>query len=155
MTKLWLKQKHEFKKTDNIFLKTQHFLHTKFSSIEDHNPTKQSFQTRILHKKRYSKPSNKYPYKILKGFIQNFIQIFIPKFLTYPYLDFFFFSSLLFSSLLFSLNRFALTKEKKKRIPLKAMFGFIQFFQIFSLFVFWSFFSFYSQFNLSKSYFDI
>ena len=85
------------KKTDSISPKTQHFVYTNFSSIEDHNQTKQPFQKIILHKKRYSKP----PYKILTSSIHKFI----PKFLTYPYLDFFFFSSLLllffYSSLLF------------------------------------------------------
>ena len=81
MAKLWPKQKNGFKKMDSIFPKTQHFLYTNFSSIEDHNQTKQPFQTRILHKKKYSKPPNKYPYKIITSSIQKFI----PKFLTYPY----------------------------------------------------------------------
>ena len=81
------KKKHRFKKkTDDIFPKTQHFLYTKFSSIEDHNQTKQPFQTRILHKKMYSKAPNKYPYKILTSSIQNSIHKFIPKFLPYSYL---------------------------------------------------------------------
>ena len=56
--KIWV-----LKKTDSISPKTQHFLYTNFSSIEDHNQTKQPFQTKILHKKRYSKPTNNYPYK--------------------------------------------------------------------------------------------
>ena len=51
------------KKRDNISPKTQHFFYTKFSFIEVHNQTKHPFQIRILHKKRYSKPPNKYPYK--------------------------------------------------------------------------------------------
>ena len=79
-TKLWV-----LKKTDSISPKTQNFLYTKFSSIEDHNQTKQSFHTRILRKKRYSKPPNKYPYKILTISIQNSIHKLMPKFLTYPY----------------------------------------------------------------------
>ena len=62
MAKLWPKQKHEFKKKGSISPKTQHFLYKNFSSIEDHNQTKQPFQTKILYKKRYSKPQNKYPY---------------------------------------------------------------------------------------------
>ena len=104
------KKKHGFKKTDNISPKTQHFLYTKFSSIEDHNQTKQPFQTRILHKKRYSKPPNKYPYKIHTKVPNKFhtlisssslLFFFFFFFFLFFFFFFFFFSSLLFS-LLFS-----------------------------------------------------
>ena len=105
MTKLWRKQKHGFKKKGQHLLKTQHFLYTKFSSIEDHNQTKQPFQTRILHKKEVFQTSKQVSlYISIQKSIKKFIQ-------TIPYLDFFFFSSLLlllllllFSSPLFTLS---------------------------------------------------
>ena len=105
------KKKDGFKKTDSISPKTQHFLYTKFSSIEDHNQTKQPFQTRFLHKQRYSKPPIKYLYKIpYTNSYQNSLHI-IPDFFfslnlssSLLLLFFFLFSSLLsFSLLLFSL----------------------------------------------------
>ena len=114
------------KKTDNISPKTQHFLYTKFSFIEDHNQTKHPFQIRILHKKRYSKPPNKHPYKS----IHNTTKVPYKQFHTQihtkiPYIsipDFFFtlnFSSslllifcFLFSLLSFSILLFSLPLRK-------------------------------------------
>ena len=94
MTKLWPKKNMGLKKTDSISPKTQHFLYSNFSSIEDHNQTKKPFQTRILHKKSYSKPPNKYPYKKIHTKIHTKVP---NKFHTFAFL----FSFLLPSSLLF------------------------------------------------------
>ena len=98
------------KKTDSISLKTQHFLYTNFSSIKDHNQTKQPFQTRILYKKRYYKPPNKYPYTYpYKNPYKQFHTLISSSSSSSS-------SSLLFfSSLLYSLNRFALTCKTKMR----------------------------------------
>ena len=110
------------KKKGSISPKTQHFLYKIFSSIEDHNQTKQPFQTKILYKKRYSKPQNKYPYtypykNLYKQFHTNpykFHTLIYVSFLLPSFLLFFFSSSSSSPSLLFSLIRFLPYPQRPK-----------------------------------------
>ena len=80
------KKRRFWKNFDSISHITQHFFYTKFSSIEDHNQTKQSY-TKV--------PNTYFPYTNSIHIIHSLI----------PYLDFFFFlsSSLFFLLLLFFL----------------------------------------------------
>ena len=132
--------------TDNISPKTQHFLYTKFSSIEKHNQlnnhSKQGFYTKRgipnpqtsihtkIYNKIYTKSIQKFHTLISFFFLSSFV--------------FFSFFSFLFSSplLSFLLFRFALAKIKQNEFILKPCLALSKIWLTFLLLLFGHLFSF-------------